>query len=500
MERLKNRKIIFISFVCALVTLLLCSKSSFFYRLNNGCDMNYYFTVGKSILFNNKVLYKEIYDHKGLIIYLIYGLSYIFEKTAFHFVFVIEVISGTVFLTYSYKTISLFRKNISVLCIVILSIIAFGTPLMASGGSVEELALPFLAYGLYVFLRYKKDRWGKCELPYRTMLIMGILTSILFWIKYTLTGLFVCIIAIIIIELATNKRLKKLLLLLLSYIGGFAIVSAPCLIYFIANNAIFDLWKVYFINNIFGYARIEYVVFRLSKIMLFAVFIAALCIILYNVISKIKNDRIQSIIEKVKKSIKRRLLIIELLFIIFFTFVLSGWFIQRFNYYLLPLMVFAPFIIVIIDIIIEKLKLVKLRRYIFIAVTLLVVPLIFVFGIAPEKILKDDSAYVQIQFAKTINKSRNPTLLNYHELDGGFYTAADIFPICKYPSDSNCKDDKLLAEQEKQIKNGDFEYVVTWDNDFSVRFKQYKRIQSGYDDDRKQLFGRRWYLYKKIDN
>ena len=100
----KINKYLIFSFVVAFITLLITSKNSFLYVFNDWVDANAFFTVGKS-MFNKILLYKDIFEQKGPLLYLIYGLGYLISNNTFHGVFIIEVISFTIFLYFIHKTL-----------------------------------------------------------------------------------------------------------------------------------------------------------------------------------------------------------------------------------------------------------------------------------------------------------------------------------------------------------------------------------------------------------
>ena len=54
--------------------LLICSKNSFLYPLNDWVDVNCFFTVGRGIR-HGLVPYLDLYDHKGPLLYYVYALA-----------------------------------------------------------------------------------------------------------------------------------------------------------------------------------------------------------------------------------------------------------------------------------------------------------------------------------------------------------------------------------------------------------------------------------------
>ena len=53
------------------------------------------------------------------------------------------------------------------------------------------------------------------------------------------------------------------------------------------------------------------------------------------------------------------------------------------------------------------------------------------------------------------------TLLNYGFMDAGFYTAAGLVPNVKYFHQTNVPLEEMLAEQERYLREGLCDYVIT---------------------------------------
>ena len=76
----------------AAVFLFLLTKSSPLYPLNEWVDANIYFTIGKGMM-HGSVPYLNLYDQKGPIAFLIFGLASLISGTTFFGVYVIETIA-----------------------------------------------------------------------------------------------------------------------------------------------------------------------------------------------------------------------------------------------------------------------------------------------------------------------------------------------------------------------------------------------------------------------
>ena len=92
--------------VLSAVLLALCSKSSPLYAFNDWMDANIFFTMGRSML-GGRVLYRDVFDHKGPVLYLLYGLAGLVGGTDFRGVLVLEIIAMTSFLYTGLRTAEL---------------------------------------------------------------------------------------------------------------------------------------------------------------------------------------------------------------------------------------------------------------------------------------------------------------------------------------------------------------------------------------------------------
>ena len=108
------------------------------------------------------------------------------------------------------------------------------------------------------------------------------------------------------------------------------------------------------------------------------------------------------------------------------------------------------------------------------------------------------SAYAQYVFKDIIDKSKNKTLLNYDNLDGGFYTTCNIVPNVKYFMRQNVGYDRypqIIDGQREAIKNKEIEFVVIREykdtigyrknipylNDNYKEIKKFKQLYEGMD-------------------
>ena len=103
-KELQNYAVIMFIAFCFLA---ICSRSSFIYPCNNWDDSNSYFTMGK-VMMNGGIIYRDIFDQKGPLLYFIYGIGYLISNTTFLGVFILEIIALAAVLSAEYKILKLY--------------------------------------------------------------------------------------------------------------------------------------------------------------------------------------------------------------------------------------------------------------------------------------------------------------------------------------------------------------------------------------------------------
>ena len=236
----------------AAVMLGICSRSSPFHPFNNWADVNCFFTVGKAIC-SGKVVYRDIYEQKGILLYFLYALAYLISNRDLFGGYILEVLSMTIFLLMVYGTFRSFSIErrfflvAPVLCAVLCSTRSF-----YPGGGVEELMLPALYLPIYVIL--KDWRTGKDCIPgRRDMFLLGVGAACLLWSKFILVGSYFGYVLFGTVVLIRRRDWSQLGSCALFFALGALAASAPWLLYFVVNHAMKDMFEVYFYNNIFVY-------------------------------------------------------------------------------------------------------------------------------------------------------------------------------------------------------------------------------------------------------
>lgn len=434
--------------------------------MNDWVDPNCFFTVGKGMM-NGKIIYKDLFEQKGPLLYFIHGIAYLISHKTFLGVYILEVISFSIFLFFSYKLINLFLEiKYSYVILPFLACLVLASKSFSAGDSAEEFGLALITISLYFLIKYFSSQYP-AFIGYKVILINGIIAGCILWIKYTMLGFWFSWMMFMFIALVINKQYIKAVKSCFIFLLGMIITSIPWVIYFAINEALFDWINAYFITNIFLYSikmNIVERVFSLCKFMLAMMitqyvfsffFIIGICYFIFT--------------KKYFKEIISKLALISCgLFLIFGVY--GGG--RTYIYYFL---IFYPFSILgfiviadiykrflsnnILKIIVLQLKQIKL------------IPIVVCLSVILSYFLSDNVYFmkykrddlVQYKFSKIINQTPNTTLLNYGFLDGGFYTISDILPNTKYFCKLNIpytKFHEMMDEQNMLIQQKKVEYIV----------------------------------------
>ena len=240
------------SMLIAAAVLFFCSKSSPGYPVNDWSDANIYFSIGKGMT-EGKVVYRDLYDHKGPLLYALHAVCAWISFRDFTGVFVMEVLLASAFLYAAHRLMRLFsnEKAASVL-LPVLAVIVYSSYSFAEGDSAEEMALPMMMATMAAVCVHFKS--GKKEMRPASLVFHGFLTGCVFWIKFTMIGVHAGLLGWVLLTLLLHKEWKAFLRSVGWLIAGFALSTLPWMIYFGLNGAIGDWLKVYLYDNLFLYS------------------------------------------------------------------------------------------------------------------------------------------------------------------------------------------------------------------------------------------------------
>lgn len=134
--------------LCAVSVLFLLLFSPYTTPLNDyfGYDTALWHVIGRGIT-QGFVPYRDLFEHKGPLLFFIYAFSWLFENQRLA-MFFLQCVFFAVTVCYMYKLCRLFTAQIKALAGVMFFLLLFcGT--ISEGAMSEELSLPFLVITLY---------------------------------------------------------------------------------------------------------------------------------------------------------------------------------------------------------------------------------------------------------------------------------------------------------------------------------------------------------------
>ena len=240
--------------VVALLSLFFCSVHSPFYRFSAYPDANTYMDVAQAMR-HGLMPYRDVFDHKGLLLYLINYLAAVLFPQSATGIYLISCVSLAVFLIYGYRIARLLLPQVpSLIATFPLILFSVGNrTFYHGGGSTEEFLLPGLMACLYYLIRLylyseKSDYMTKRRL-FLESFGTGIFCGLMLWIKYTTLPAIAASFLLLYIFLFTKKRGAEAALSMLGVFSGVLLVSLPCLFYLWKNGLFDDMWSAYILFN-----------------------------------------------------------------------------------------------------------------------------------------------------------------------------------------------------------------------------------------------------------
>lgn len=196
--------------------------------------------VAKSVV-NGDLLYKDVFDHKGPLLYLIYGcgLNLSAKYIGIH---ILEMLSLFIASIFMYKAVRLFYNTLPSLWSVLWSLVFFYKLKVYGCSGCEEWLLPFISCGLYQFSLFIK--YGG-NITLKNIAILSFCFVCSFLIKLTAVAFFSAIALFVICYMLNKKQYGKLIHYFMFFLIFSVLFISPLIVYALWNNILYD---IYFAN------------------------------------------------------------------------------------------------------------------------------------------------------------------------------------------------------------------------------------------------------------
>lgn len=473
---MKKKKVLISCFFVSICFLLLASKCSPLYVINDWVDANAFFTMGKGMA-HGLVPFKDLFEQKGPLLYFLHMIAYLISNKTFFGVYLLEVIALTVTLYYAYQIIKLETKESKISILPIFALFLLSHPSFKLGDSAEEFIFPMLMISLYAFLAFLK---GEKELKTKDFLLHGFLAGCVLWIKYTMLGFWFAFMMILFLKYCSRKEYKKGIRSCMEFLIGMGLATLPWIFYFGIHSAIKEWIEVYFLINLNSYSH---------KANIFKRILSPFLVFLDNL--KGYPITILFFLLGIGYLFKKKKYSIFFLFLFLILTVYIGGFGYRYYFYIL--LFFSLFGIIPITTFIKVSK--EKERISFLLIFLFSFLLLFRLSGNTKTIFKAKKDYAQYVFLEEINKVKNPTLLNYGFIDGGFYLTSGITPNVRFFEKMNFNYESFpenVDAQNEYLKEKVTTFVVTKKNKNIPYLEQNYTLVKTFRKDSKTTY----YLYR----
>ena len=191
-------------------------------------------------MLRGQVLYRDIYEQKGVLLYVLHSLASLISFRSFLGVWLLEIAAAYGFLFYCYKTARLFASRRCLWLMPLLAGMIYSMRSFCHGDSAEELCLPLLMFALYTGIRALRS---ETELTRREWFFIGLTSGCVLWIKFSLLGFYPGWVLVLLWDMFRKKRWRSLADMMAFLLLGIAAVTLPVLGYFALHGALGDLFQ-----------------------------------------------------------------------------------------------------------------------------------------------------------------------------------------------------------------------------------------------------------------
>ena len=206
-----------------------------------GIDSSVFKTVSM-MMDKGFVLYKDTFEHKGPVIYLINLLG---SKISYYRgVWFFEVIFLAITVYFMYRSARLVVGWIES-TIVTLASLSLLFMYFQGGNFTEEYAMPCISFSLFVFLDYLINN----KLTALRTILAGIGLGIVLMLRPNMISVWMVFCICVLVKCLLEHEYKELIMILLKFMLGVFVVILPLIVWLALNDALAFFWHDYIIFN-----------------------------------------------------------------------------------------------------------------------------------------------------------------------------------------------------------------------------------------------------------
>lgn len=479
MKKIRYSYVLVCCFLCAAAALLFTSTCSPIFATSFWTDTNIYFTMGRGIR-HGLMPYRDLYDHKGPLLYFLYSLAAWVSESSFIGVYLMEIAALGLTCFLSYKISEIFVKGHgALLSIPLTAMICVSCTAFNQGGSAEELCLPALAYAVYAYLELfeTEDKTARS-------ILFGMTAGFVFLIKFTVCGLHFGLGIAAFLYLAACRGIRTAAEHGLKWIAGFLMMFVPIMLLLILTGILAPCIQAYFWDNVnvyegtpltlTGHVYNALAYLRTQSAINPAVFLLTVLGFLYLGIRTVIRRRKENVFELLGYLFSAGLFLL----FVYWGEMAHPYYALVFAACICPGMVPLTGILNRLDERSEKKILVNVS---FLLLILAILPVSAgTSRVIPLLSVKREQM-PQKQFAKEMQLSAGESILDVTSLDQGFYLGAGVLPACRYFSDNNLPSKEKEQEIKRYLSEAVPKYVVSIYRDPGDRYELIDEAEGLFD-------------------
>jgi hypothetical protein len=229
-------------FLLVFVVMLFISKDSFMHDLQNHYDSAWFFMCGKAWM-NGMTPYIDFADSKGPLLWLLYGVGYLFAPHSYVGVFWLSCIAWTVTLLLAWRSAAMLLQKEGEAFVAMLPVMLSGLCFIVHNETrAEDFAMPAVMFVVFALCRAvcgKAQKWW-------VDVLLGASAMATLLMKYNITLMLLPFVLLVWAVARKRSRACPGRSFALA-LGGAAAVAVPFVVYFMLKGCLADFVNEYFL-------------------------------------------------------------------------------------------------------------------------------------------------------------------------------------------------------------------------------------------------------------
>lgn len=212
-------------------------------------DSSVFIYIGK-MMQRGYVPYRDLFDHKGILLYVIQFLGSIMTPESLTGIWLIEVAHMIFTTCMLFKIAGLFTEDRSVKYISVIAVVIMcGMNTYEGGNFTEEYALPWISLALYIFLKY----FINFEYQFKEIIWLGIGFGVVALLRVNMAVIWAVMMPIVLAVMLWKRQWKTIGNCAMGFCLGLILVFVPVCVYLLCTGSFQDFIQCYITFN-FGYS------------------------------------------------------------------------------------------------------------------------------------------------------------------------------------------------------------------------------------------------------